>query len=322
MNEKRQFRFMDSDHGGDGERKTETVTFTFYDGKMELNDKAVYQVEYIPGYKKNKVYHASLNIHYDKTENCGWGGTFSRCRDIRVDNDDAFNALPFDKYEYCDNVPFDVAEAVLHKLNWLEDNNRLLHFKPEEIKLTIENGIWQRPYNLGELSYLGQSETDYHYMLKFDQVNREIIYVDSRGTQKKKLADGQYFLSLENIAALVTEWGIVNNAINVYDLTENIAALLLAWFYIDNHYHEDDEYYIARWLDRQLVTYDGEHAVEYALQAFANNRRIHNADTPGYKGKGEWEFGGLTHLYFDYWDMERIDDPIKDAAQKHVKENW
>ena len=72
MNEKRQFRFMDSDHGGDGERKTETVTFTFYDGKMELNDKAVYQVEYIPGYKKNKVYHASLNIHYDKTENCGW----------------------------------------------------------------------------------------------------------------------------------------------------------------------------------------------------------------------------------------------------------
>ena len=197
-----------------------------------------------------------------------------------------------------------------------------MKYTKEQIDLTLDGGIWQRPYNLGELSLLGLGETDFHYTLKFDQSTRELVYTDSRGEQRKKLADGQEFISLENIAALVTEWGIVNNAVNAYTLTEEIAMLLLAWHYLD-HYYIDDQYHrIAKWFDKQMQTYDGAHAVMYALQALVNERLDGEASSPGYKGDGEWYPGGVIDLYFMYWDCERFDDPYKEAALKHVKENW
>lgn len=322
MDNTRHFIFIDGENGGDGERQTSPITFTFYeDGTMTLNDRPVQRVEYVPGFKNNKVYSGYLNIHYDRTENCGWGGTFSRSQSIRVDTEGAFNELKSDKYEARDNIPFDEVEAILTKLNWLEDNNYILHFKPEELKLEDE-GIWHRPYNLGELSYLGQTEPDYFYKISFDQVNHELVYADSRGEKRKKLADGQHFISLENIAALVDEWGIINNAFNVFDLTESIAAILLAWHYLRNYYHDSADYQIARWFDRQMVIYDGSHAVQYALWALANEKIQRNAKISGYNGKGEWQHGAVIDMYFDYWDMERADDPIKDAALKHVKETW
>lgn len=196
-----------------------------------------------------------------------------------------------------------------------------MHHKKESLKLE-QTGIWQRPYNLGELSLLGLGETDFHYTLIFDQSTKELVYKDSRGEQRKKLADGQEFISLENIAALVTEWGIVNNAVNTYMLTEDIASLLLAWHYLD-HYYIDDQYHpAAKWFDKQMTIYDGNHAVTYALQALVNERLDGEVSSPGYKGDGEWYPGGVIDLYFIYWDCERFDDPHKEAAKKHVKENW
>lgn len=196
-----------------------------------------------------------------------------------------------------------------------------MKFQKEQIDLSTK-GIWQRPYNLGELSLLGLSEGDFDYTLKFDQATKELVYNDSRGEKRKKLADGQYFLSLENIAGLVTEWGIVNNAVNAYNLTEQIASLLLAWYYIDNYYIDDKYHPIARWYDEQLTIYDGSNkaTVRYALQALVNERLDAEAGTPGYKGDGEWYPGGIINLYFVCWDCERKDDPLLKKTEANGEE--
>lgn len=193
----------------------------------------------------------------------------------------------------------------------------MLQYDKNTIKLTLK-GIWQRPYNLGELAAMGQSETDYHYTLSFDQTERALIYEDSRGVKRAELADGQYFYSLENVAKLITVWDIVNNGVNSYRLTEQVAALLLAWYYIDKYYTDGRQ--IANWYDQQLTTYgDGKNAVHYALQALVNERLDGEAGTDGYKGDGDWYPGGLINLYFVYWDCERIDDPFKLTHPNAVK---
>ena len=54
MDNTRHFIFVDGENGGDGERQTSPITFTFYeDGTMTLNDRPVQRVEYVPGFKNN-----------------------------------------------------------------------------------------------------------------------------------------------------------------------------------------------------------------------------------------------------------------------------